>query len=338
MRLRWQQFLYGLGLQLSICGPIFAQQPTPTKEIDVPAVRPAPQIPAPPAEPEAQSPNPEESGDRRYISWSSNAITSDSQRVGTYNQPAWTTQRPFPTTRVYVLPEGTAEFEQWVRPTWGQVGKVGTRYLEELAIGLPCRWQLDIYERWDVDPNEDDNLRARHEGVQIEARWALADWDVIPMNPTIYLEWIQRGHDSADKYEFKLLLGDSFFNDTLFYGCNFSIEKAVGGDQEVELQFAQAIGTTIIDRKLMGGIEMYYQNNSFHGERGRPANSFVIGPSIQWRPTNRTFLDVVGLTGTTGSSNPESIQAQMFIVFGYQFGKRAAPTSQIYAPSVARSN
>src|SRR5262249_60835558 len=67
-------------------------------------------------------------GDRgQYIPWSSNAITSDSMRVGTYGQPAWTTQRPFPTTRVYVQPEGTYQLEQWARPTWAQKCKRATR-------------------------------------------------------------------------------------------------------------------------------------------------------------------------------------------------------------------
>ena len=58
------------------------------------------------------------SGTGGSIGWSSGAIRSDTTRVGSYNQPAWTTQRPFATTRTYVLPEGTCEFEQWVRPTW----------------------------------------------------------------------------------------------------------------------------------------------------------------------------------------------------------------------------
>lgn len=344
-KLPWCALVFGLVAlsrpalaQTGVIPPIDVEGKRPTTE-----AQPAPLLPSTPdftLPQDEPNRNPEAYGDRgQYIPWSSNAITSDSTRVGTYGQPAWTTQRPFPTTRVYVLPEGTYEFEQWARPTWGQKGKVATRWLEEVSLGLPCRWQLDIYERWDTDENDTGKLRSRHEGVQIEARWALADWDVIPMNPTIYLEWIQRGHEGEnDKYEFKLLLGDSLFNDTIFYGCNFSIEKEVGGEKEVELQFAQAIGTTIIERKLMGGVEMYYQNNSFKGARGTPANSFVIGPSIQWRPTNRTFLDVVGLIGTTGSQNPESIKAQMYIVFGFQFGKRSGPTDQIYAPSVARAN
>src|SRR5262249_36962950 len=91
------------------------------------------------------------------IPWNSDRITSDDQRVGTYNQPVWTTQRPFSTTRTYVLPNGTQDLEQWVRPTWNKTGKLQTRFLEEWAVGLPCRMQLDVYERWDVDPNEENN-------------------------------------------------------------------------------------------------------------------------------------------------------------------------------------
>src|SRR5262245_31951550 len=60
------------------------------------------------------------SGSNGSINWNSGAITSDTQRVGSYNQPAWTTQRPFANTRTYVLPAGTYEFEQWVRPTWNR--------------------------------------------------------------------------------------------------------------------------------------------------------------------------------------------------------------------------
>jgi hypothetical protein len=60
---------------------------------------------------------------------------------------------------------------------------------------------------------------------------------------------------------------------------------------------------------------------------------------MQWRPTNRTFLDVVGLVGCLGGKTPvqESLKGQIFIIFGYQFGSRAGPSSEIFAPTVARS-
>ena len=120
-------------------------------------------------------------------------VRSFNQRVGSYNQPAWTTQRPFASTRTYVLPAGVCEFEQWARPTWNEGDEAEWRMLEEVSIGLPHRIQLDLYERWNIEPDDDGNKQANHEGVQIEMRYALADWDVIPLNPTLYLEWIERG-------------------------------------------------------------------------------------------------------------------------------------------------
>src|SRR5690349_2457006 len=52
----------------------------------------------------------------------------EEQLVGTYAQPRWTARRRFPSTRVYVVPEGVAQFEQWIRPTFDRVaGLVKTR-------------------------------------------------------------------------------------------------------------------------------------------------------------------------------------------------------------------
>lgn len=74
------------------------------------------------------------------ISWSSGQLYSDQQLVGPYNQPVWTTQRPWATTRVYVLPPGQAQVEQWVRTTYPRGAKPKFRFLEEFAIGLPGRF------------------------------------------------------------------------------------------------------------------------------------------------------------------------------------------------------
>jgi len=44
----------------------------------------------------------------------------EEQRIGSYQQPRWTATRRFPTTRVYVVPEGKVEFEYWLRPTFNR--------------------------------------------------------------------------------------------------------------------------------------------------------------------------------------------------------------------------
>lgn len=257
------------------------------------------------------------------ISWDSNAIRSDTTRVGPYGQPEWTTQRPFATTRTYVLPPGTMELEQWVRPTWKD-GDVEFRMLEEVAMGLGCRVQLDLYERWNIEPDGTGNHDVNHEGVQIEMRYALADWGCIPLNPTLYAEWVERGgpQEKPNKFELKLLLSDELFAN-LYYGSNFILEQEVSGDLETELGWSNAFGTTVIERKLLAGVEMVLSGTTVKDNRSDAEISFMIGPSLQWRPTNRTFLDVVGLFGTTDQS-PE---AQMYIVWGFQFGSRAGPTN-----------
>jgi len=269
------------------------------------------------------------------IDWGSDVIQSDTDRVGPYGQPVWTTQRPFATSRVYVLPPGQAQFEQWVRPTWSRgEGKPEFRMLEELAIGLGGGFQLDLYQRWNIEPNEEDEQEANHEGVQVELRYALADWDEIILNPTLYIEWIERGgsQEKPNKYEAKLLLGDEI-GCNWFYASNFILEQEVEGDErETELAWTNAISTTIIERRLMAGVEMNWSGTTVKGERSDMSNSFQIGPSLQFRPTNRTFLDVVALFGTTS----ESPETQLYMIFGYQFGNRAGPTPGMGRPASAR--
>ncbi|MFO0912627.1 MAG: hypothetical protein U0795_06705 [Pirellulales bacterium] len=265
------------------------------------------------------------------ISWGSGAIYSDSQLVGPYQQPVWTTQRPWATTRVYVLPPGQAQVEQWVRPTYPRGEKPEFRFLEEFAIGLPGRFQLDLYERWNIEPNDQNMQEANHEGTQIELRWAVADWGQIPLNPTLYAEWVERGgpQEKPNVYELKLLLGDQLA-ENLYYATNLVLEQETSGELEQEFQWSHAISRTVIDRVLMAGIEMNLTSTTVHGGRGEHENGFIIGPSLQLRPTNRTFLDVVGLFGT----NSESPDARMFIIFGYQFGLRAGPSVRAPASTI----
>ena len=271
------------------------------------------------------------------LSWRSDELTSDSELVGPYGQPVWTTQRPFATTRAYVLPAGTYEVSQWIRPTWERGEKPKFRMLEELAIGLPGRFQLDIYERWNIEKDIDDNNNAHHEGVQIEGRWALADWGVLPLNPTIYAEWLERGgpQDKPNKYEIKLLLADQYFCDRLFFASNVILEQETADERETEIAWSCGFATPIIERKLMAGFETNLSATNVHGSRGDYEWSFMIGPSMQWRPTNRTFVDLVGLFGAT----EDSPEAQMYLIFGYQFGTRAAPFSgSISGPASTRGN
>ncbi|MEZ6072062.1 MAG: hypothetical protein R3C10_17845 [Pirellulales bacterium] len=119
----------------------------------------------------------------------------------------------------------------------------------------------------------------------------------------------------------KLLLGDEIA-DNLYYASNLVLEQETSGVREQELAWSHALSSTVIDRVLLAGIEMNLTSNTVQNARGSAEVGFTIGPSLQLRPTNRTFLDVVGLFGVTN----DSPDAQMYVIFGYQFGQRAGPS------------
>ena len=196
--------------------------------------------------------------------------------VGPYNQPEWTTQRAFGASRVYVRPPGTIEFNQSWTPEF-KAGKVEHSFREEVEIGLPYRLQLDLYQNWGIE--EGDTV---YRGSSVELLRA-GEWGKIPLNPTLYGEW--NFNDAApDKWEQKLLLGQTFGQRWNWAG-NFTYEQETGGEREQEVALSSALTYALIDQTLNAGIEMLWEHKTTKDSRGDPEIEFLIGPSINVRPT-----------------------------------------------------
>jgi len=252
-------------------------------------------------------------------------IPSEDELIGENQQPEWTAHRRFTTTRVYVLPPWQVEFEQWWKGKFLREGKPDHLFQSEIEIGLPYRFQLDVYEN--VEHGSDGVTRA---GNQVEARWALADWGKIPLNPTLYVEG-KFNYSAPDAYELRLLLGEELAP-RWHWGFNLFYEQETGGARATALGFSQAASYSAIDSKLGIGVEMNFEHTTERGSRGDPAFEFLIGPSIQWRPTSRTHLDLVPLFGTTS----DSPRVEAFIVFGIELGT-GTESKEIKAPMSARA-
>src|SRR5690349_11654603 len=76
-------------------------------------VNPADQQPGTPGNPPAERPH---TFDMQPVTVYGKAELRDDDRIGTYAQPRWTAQRLFGETRIYVIPQGTVEFEYWLKP------------------------------------------------------------------------------------------------------------------------------------------------------------------------------------------------------------------------------
>lgn len=243
---------------------------------------------------------------------SSESLTED-RLVGENQQPEWTTQRRFATTRIYVIEPWQVEFEQWWKGKFLRGGGTDNLFQSELEIGLPYRFQLDVYEN--LEQTSGGSLK--HKGNQVELRYAFAEWGKIPLNPAIYGEWKFNKND-PDAYEVKLLLGEQIAP-RWHWGANLFFEQEVGGSRESEMGFAQGLSYTLQDERLSVGLEMNLERASGPNLDGLPSTEFLIGPSVQWRPMSRMHLDLVPLIGATH----DSPRVEAFVVFGFDFWKPA---------------
>ncbi len=245
-------------------------------------------------------------------------------QVGQYGQPEWTTERAFSNSRVYVRPAGTFEFNQFWTPEFAE-GHLTHSFREEVEIGLPYRFQLDVYQNWGIERGD-----AFYKGSSVELRYALANWGKIPLNPTLYGEW-NFNDNAPDVSELKLLLGQTFAH-RWNWAANLTYEHENGGPRERVFEMSSALTYALIDQTLNVGIEVLFKHATEAGSRSDPTYEFLIGPSVNLRPTRNTFVTVSPQFGVTH----DSPDAKVFVIAGFNFsfgGPRAPREEGIRAPA-----
>ena len=103
---------------------------------------------------------------------------------------------------------------------------------------------------------------------------------------------------------------------------NWFFEKENTGDRGREWGFSQALMTPVLlpNERLKVGIEMEYRNLTVKDTRGDPLHSFTIGPTVAWKPTTQTRLDISPLFGCTAGAPV----ADVFVAFSWLFGGERA--------------
>lgn len=235
----------------------------------------------------------------------------EEDRIGSYGQPEWTSHRRFAETRVYVRPEGTAEFEYWLVPEVPRHGApTETKTQYEFEFGLPLRFQFDLYL---VAHEEGNDGPMGIDEQKFEVRHALADWGRIWGNPTLYLEWAAV-NEAPDHVEGKLLLGDEL-GPGWHWGANLVLEHETGGEQENSYELTGGISKTLVDKRFSVGAELKTAWIDVKGDRGDYDEEVLLGPSVQFRPLPNAHMDFAPLFGCT----EDSPELQFTFVFGWEF-------------------
>jgi hypothetical protein len=233
--------------------------------------------------------------------------------IGVNEQPRWTAHRRFGETRVYVIPEGQFQFEYWGITETPKSGPTDLFMQYEVEIGLPWRFQLDLYAVQHKVLGTDSPID--FDQAKIELRWAFAKWGAIPLNPTLYLEYKGLGNE-ADHVESKLLLSDEI-GVGWHYGANLVWEHTMGDTYENSFELNQGLSYTVADAAASIGVELAMafvnEGTDFNWDHGFQ-KQIMIGPSIQIRPLPRMHLDVAPLFGLTS----DALAAKVFVVLGWE--------------------
>jgi hypothetical protein len=297
-----------------------ATQTPPASQV----VNPATQVPPPasqtppqqPTDPQTPVPPPDmhlRSFEMPPVTVQGTAPLKEEDLIGDYHQPRWTAARRFGETRIYVVPDGTAEFEYWLIPERLPSGVTTTASMYEVEFGLPHRFQLDLYA---VGHQTGGNGTYGIDGQQVEVRYALADWGKLFGNPTLYAEW-KNLSGVPSHFEGKLLLGGQITS-RWHWGSNFVWEHEMGGVKENSNEWTTGVSYAVADTKASVGMETQLalvNHETLPGTRSPFSTEFLIGPSIQFRPLPQVHLDLAPLFGVTSASS----RVKLFVVFGWEF-------------------
>lgn len=245
------------------------------------------------------------------------------EEPGGYGQPQWAERsRASATTKLYVL----SPFEVFVgvvtESDFLRHGNALHDLTQEIEVGLPSRFELDFENHLGIAGGRIGETEA-----SAAARYALAAWGKIPLNPAISATYqfgtgdhLADRFDQADRrqsdgYELRLLLGQEFVP-RLQWAANVFFQHELGSGHDRQIGFTQDIAYLAIADKLEVGAEMRYTNASRRTEHRAPANEFVIGPSINWKPNLHTVVSVAPLFGCTPASPDAAILASISLEFG----------------------
>ncbi|HEY4283784.1 MAG TPA: hypothetical protein VGM62_12035 [Chthoniobacterales bacterium] len=237
-------------------------------------------------------------------------------------------------TNAYVLPPWTFFIGEIYEGDAFRHGPPDHLFTQEVEMGLPYRFGVAVettFERF--------NGGGGNQTVSVEARYALADWNKIPLNPTIFAEYKfgtgpirheegpppppgEEEEESGppqqpDAYELRLLLSQEF-GERFEWAMNGFFEKENTGDRGREWGIAQSIVTPILlsHEQLKVGVEMEYKNFTVKDTRGSAQDTFIIGPTSSFRTSKSTRFDVSALFGTTNDSPAVTVFAAFSWILG----------------------
>src|SRR5437660_9472433 len=183
-------------------------------------------------------------------------------------------------TKSYVISPFSFELEAGYEGAVFRHGLPGQPFRQEIEMGLPARFTVGIQNQVEHFAGE-----TRDRSFTLEARYALADWNKLPLNPAISAEY-QFGLSNAlpDSGELALLISHDFPH-LIEWAMNIFVDREFGGRQSTSAGFTHSVEVPVLlpEEKLEVGIEMQYRSGGEAPGRNGTTKGVAIWPTLAWR-------------------------------------------------------
>jgi hypothetical protein len=216
-------------------------------------------------------------------------------------------------TKSYVLSPFSFELEAGYEGSIFRHGLPAQLFRQEIEMGLPGRFTVGVQNQIGHFAG---NTRDR--SFTLEARYALANWNKLPLNPAISAEYrFGLSNGLSDSGELALLTSHDFSHE-IEWAMNIFVDRDFDGKESTNAGFAQSVEVPVLlpEEKLEVGLEMEYRSGGETIGLERKTKGLAIGPTLAWRPTKDARVDLSPLFGCSDHTPA----VQVFAVFSFSFG------------------
>jgi hypothetical protein len=232
-------------------------------------------------------------------------------------------------TKSYVLSPFSFELEAGYEGSIFRHGLPAQLFRQEIEMGLPGRFTVGVQNQIEHFAG---NTRDR--SFTLEARYALANWNKLPLNPAISAEYrFGLSNGLPDSGELALLISHDFPHE-IEWAMNIFVDREFGGRESTNAGFAQSVEVPVLlpKEKLEVGLEMQYCSGAETIAPEGTTKGLAIGPTLAWRPTKSARFDLSPLLGCSDHTPA----VQVFAVFSFSFG--GTGTGDVESPASTRGH
>ena len=232
-------------------------------------------------------------------------------------------------TKSYVLSPFGFELEAGYEGSIFRHGLPSQLFRQEIEMGLPARFTVGVQNQ--VEHFAGD---ARDRSFTLEGRYALANWNKLPLNPAISAEYrFGLSNTLPESGELALLISHDFPH-LIEWAMNIFVDREFGGKESTNAGFVQSIEVPVLlpEEKLEVGLEMQYRSGGETIGGERTTKGLAIGPTLAWRPTKNVRFDLSPLLGCS----EHTPAVQVFAVFSFSFG--GTEVGDVETPASARGH